>query len=303
MPPPREEAATGVLYGLAAYGTWGFLGAYFRALAAVPALEILAHRVVWSAPLLVAWLVVRGRLGEMRSAFKSPGTWLPLVATTVLIAANWLLFVIAVSTGRALEASLGYYMNPLVNVLLGRLFLGERLRPLQKLAVALATVGVAYLTASHGKVPLLSLTLAFTFGFYGLLKKKIKTDGQVGLTIETSLLFPFALGYLLWLAATGTLTFGHGPGWQTALLALSGLVTALPLAWFAQAIRRLRLSTVGLIQYVSPTIQLLLAVWVFGEAFRPVHGVTFVFLWTGLALYSFDAFQASRPRAGAEAPH
>lgn len=289
-----DETRTGVFYGLAAYSSWGFLAAYFRALATVPAFEILAHRVAWSAPLLVGWLAIKGRLGEARAAVSDRRTLLPLLATTVLIAGNWLLYVIAVSTGRVLEASLGYYMNPLVNVLLGRLFLGERLRPLQKVAVGLAALGVAILTASFKVLPLLSLTLAVSFGFYGLLKKKIKTDGQVGLTIETSLLFPVALGYLIWLAATGGLRFGHGPGRHTLLLALSGLVTALPLAWFAQAVRRLRLSTVGLIQYLSPTIQLLLAVLAFGEAFRPVHAVTFAFLWTGLALYSADAFRASR---------
>lgn len=294
---PADETRKGVLYGFAAYGSWGFLAAYFRALVGVSPFEILAHRVVWSAPLLFGWLAFKGRLGELWTAISERGTRWALGATTLLIASNWLLYVIAVSTGRVLEASLGYYMNPLVNVLLGRLFLGERLRPAQQVAVALAAVGVAILTASYGKVPLLSLTLAFSFGFYGLLKKKIKTDGQVGLTIETSLLFPFALGYLIWLGATGALRFGHGPGHQTLLLALSGLVTALPLAWFAQAVRRLRLSTVGLIQYLSPTIQLLLAVLAFGEPFRNVHAITFGFLWAGLALYSADAWRATRVEA------
>ncbi len=286
-----DEARTGVLYGVLAYLTWGFSVFYFKALGSVPPVEILAHRIVWAVPLLLAWLAWRGRLGDLRQALSQRRTVLILLVTTALIGSNWLVFIFSVATGRIVQSSLGYYINPLVNVLLGVVFLGERLRRVQIASVLLAAAGVTYLTLSYGELPLLSLFLAGTFGLYGLLRKTVRADGPVGLTVETSLLFPAALAFLFYREVRGDLVFAHGSWAVDVLLPFAGLVTTVPLVWFANAVRRLRLATMGFLQYLSPSIQLLLAVAVYGEPFTRAHLVTFGCIWLALALYSFDAWR------------
>lgn len=289
--PDGSEARIGLLYGLAAYTFWGLSVFYFKAIASVPPLEILAHRIFWSVPFLLAWLAARGRLGDLRTALRTWRTLATLLVTTLLIATNWLVFILAVSTGRVLQASLGYYINPLFNVLLGLIFLRERLRPVQWACVLLAASGVAYLTLSFGRLPLISLVLAGTFGLYGLLRKTVPADGPVGLTVETSLLLPVMIGFLAVQAGRGETVFLHASWTIDLLLLLAGLVTTLPLLWFTNAVRRLRLATIGFLQYWSPSLQLFLAVVVFDEPFTRNHLVTFSCIWAALALYSLDALR------------
>jgi chloramphenicol-sensitive protein RarD len=287
-----DERARGLAYALAAYLTWGGMAVYIKALAPVPPLEILAHRVAWSVVFLFGLLVARRRLGLLAHAREVP--W-HLAASTLLIAANWLVFIWAVGAGRLLEASLGYYVNPLVNVLLGVLFLGERLSRRQLAAVALAGAGVAAMVLRLGGLPWVALALALSFGLYGLVRKRSGLDAAAGLLAETALLAPPAVAYLALLAARGSGAFGREAG-QSLLLAAAGVITAVPLVWFALGVQRLRLSTLGLVQYLSPTVQFLLAVLLYGEPFTAAHAAAFGCIWAGLALFSWDAL---RPRAPA----
>ncbi len=295
MPPNGpDERARGLGYALAAYLAWGMLPLYFKALRAVPAVEVLAHRVVWSLVLLSALLAARGGKAAFRAAFRRDR--LPILAvTTCLIATNWLVYIWAVQTGRVLEASLGYFVNPLVNVLLGVLFLGETLSRGQRIAVALAAAGVGVLVVRAGTFPWLSLVLALSFGLYGLLRKRAGLDAVGGLLAETALLAPPALVLLGVRAASGAGAFGGATG-TSLLLAAAGPITALPLVWFTLAVHRLRLSTVGLVQYLAPTCQFLLAVLLYREPFGAAHAAAFAFIWASLALYSWDALARARWR-------
>lgn len=293
-----EARSRGLAYALAAYLLWGAFPLYFKALHGVPAPEILAHRVLWSVVLLAGIVFLGGRAAVLRDALR-PGRRGVLAATAVLIAANWLIYIWAVNAGRVLEASLGYFVNPLVNVLLGMAFLRERLSRVQALAVALAGAGVAVLVVRLGTVPWLPLGLALTFGLYGLLRKRAGIDPIGGLLGETALLAPVALGYLLLRGAGGEGAFGHG-AWRTALLVAAGPVTTVPLVWFAIGVRSLRLSTMGLVQYVTPTLQFLLAVVLFREPFTRTHAIAFGCIWVSLAAYTWDALaRVRRLEAGA----
>ena len=294
MPDRARDTRAGLIYGLAAYVWWGFVVFYFKAVAHVPPLEVLAHRVVWSVLLLTILLGLRGRWWEGAKVLRDWRLCAALAVTTVLIAVNWFTFIWAVSHDLVVEASLGYYINPLVNVMLGFVFLHERLRRAQWIAVALAVLAVIVLTVNVGKIPVISLVLAFSFGLYGLLRKTMRVDGLVGLTVETTLLLPIAVGYLIWLGAAQRLVFAGG-GWDTQfLLVAAGAVTALPLLWFANAARRLDLATVGLLQYIAPSLQFLSAVLVFGEPFGMVRFFSFVLIWAALALYTFDSLRSAR---------
>ncbi len=288
-------------YGLAAYLWWGLGPVYFKAVGQVPALEVLAHRVLWSAALLVGLMLTLGRRADLGAALRNRRTRLTLMGSMSLVAVNWFVFIWAVNHDHVLQASLGYFVNPLLNVALGTVFLRERLRRPQVVAVALALVGVVWLSVGLGEPPTVALLLAGSFGFYGLLRKTVAADGMTGLTAETVMLLPAALAYLVYLEATGRLVFAHHDRGTDLLLVAAGAVTALPLMWFANAARRLRYATVGLLQYVAPTGQFLLAVAVYGEAFTRAHLVSFAFIWAGLALYSFDAIR-SAPRGGRAAP-
>ncbi len=294
------QAATkqraGVLFGLAAYGWWGFVPLYFKAVARVPPLEVLAHRVLWSLLLLTVLLTLRGRLPLFGSLLKNRRSLAVLGLTTLLIAANWLVFIWAVANDRVLQASFGYFITPLLNVLLGVLVLGERLRRLQVAAVMLAGLGVLWLSIRLGGLPLVSLALAGSFSLYGLLRKLVPTDGTLGLAAETLLLSPAALAWLLVReqgAGTAFLHAGAGTAW---LLAAGGIVTALPLIWFAEAARRLPYATVGFLQFLSPTLQFLLAVVLFHETFTSSHAVAFGLIWAALGLYSWDTLHHAAPR-------
>jgi chloramphenicol-sensitive protein RarD len=281
----------GVLYGLAAYLWWGLCPLYFKAVSGVPAAEVLAHRIVWSLLLLVVLLARRGDLKAIPNAARNPRLLLPLCATTLLVASNWFIFIWAVARERVIEASLGSFINPLVNVALGMLILREQLRRLQWMSLALATAGVVYLSIMMGGVPLISLALAFSFGLYGLARKVAPIGGVAGLAVETAILAPAALGALWWWHGQGALVFGHQDRGTDLLLAASGLVTALPLVWFANAARRLRYTTVGFLQYSAPTLQFLLAVAVFGEPFSRARLWSFMLIWCALGLFSFDLWR------------
>ena len=305
----------GLGFGALAYGSWGFVAYYFKAVAEVNPLEVLAHRVIWSVGILAVLVHLGGQWGTARDLPRHRGTWRALSVSTVLIAVNWLVFIYAVASGRLVEASLGYFINPLVSILLGLVFLGERLRPLQWVAVACAVAGVCVYTWQVGTLPWISLTLAGSFGLYGLVRKQSRAGPVVGLFFETTLLFPIAVAYLAVLGATGDLVFasrppdgGADPGSlrMDLLLCAGGLVTTLPLLWFAAAARRLRLSTIGFMQYSAPTIQFLIAVLDFGEPFDAARALAFAIIWTGIAIFVTDSIvrtvrDAHRKRNGSRA--
>lgn len=274
-----------------AYVLWGLLPLYFKAVGAVPPLEIVAHRVLWSVALLLVIVALRRRLPELREALTTRRMLVPMMATAALIAVNWLVYIWAVANGRIAAASLGYYLNPLVNVLLAALFLGERLTRLQWLAVGIAGAGVAVLASSSFDTLWIGVVLAVSFGLYGLIRKVAALGPMVGLATETILLAPIAAAWLAWWTATGHGRFGAGDLRLDALLIVSGAVTALPLLLFATAARRLSYATIGLVQYIAPSIQLGLAVWLFHEPLTRAHLIAFPLIWLALALYTAELWR------------
>jgi chloramphenicol-sensitive protein RarD len=303
MDPPSTErdrrTLTGILYALAAFGTWGLVApVHFKLLAAVPALEVLAQRIVWSALFVLAIIAARRRWPPLLAALRARRALGMLAISAVLVGANWLVYIWAVSSGQLVEASLGYFINPLVNVALGIVFLGERLRPLQVAACGLAGVGVLVLTVAAGTVPWIALALGISFGFYGLIRKTVRVDPLIGFCVESLLLLPFALGYVAALTATGASVFLKGDWRLDFLLVATSVTTSAPLIWFAAAAQRLKLSTVGLLQYLAPSCLLALGVVVYGEPFTRVEAAAFAAIWTALALYSADAFAARDRRHG-----
>ena len=290
-PPP---AAAGGVYAASAFLIWGMSPLFWKMLGAVPAFEILMHRVVWSFASLALLILVLGRWPAFFSGVKDIKTLFFLGLSTCVVAANWFLYIWAVNSAHVLQASLGYYINPLVNVLLGMVFLRERLRLLQGVAVALAAVGVSWLTVSYGQFPWIALTLAFSFGFYGLIRKVVPIGALEGLAVETLLLTLPALAVLIHLNGSGRGAFLH-TGFQTDLLLIgSAFLTALPLLLFTRAARRLRLSTLGFFQYIAPSCMFLLGALVYGEPLSAAQMATFVLVWSALGLYSADALLYSR---------
>jgi chloramphenicol-sensitive protein RarD len=289
----HERARRGLLFGLGAYGLWGVLPVYFKALGTVPALDIVAHRILWSVPFLALLLTWTAGWREVRQAL-SGGTLALLMLTAVLIAVNWLLYVYAVVSGHILAGSLGYYLNPLMNVLLGRIVLKERLSGLQWAAVAIAAAGVSALAFGAAAQLWISLTLCVSFASYGLLRKIAPVDSVAGLAIETLLLLPLAAGWLAIGFVSGSPSFGS-TGTQTALLVLAGIVSTIPLLLFTAAARRLRYSTLGMLQFIAPTLQFLIAVLLYGEAFTTAHAIAFGSIWVALVLYGLALARQARP--------
>lgn len=298
MQAPATPAANldrrGLGFGLGAYLIWGFLPLYFLLLAGVTAGEIVADRIVWSLVLLIGILAVAGRFGKLLAVLRDTRTLGLLAISAALISVNWLVYIWAVQHDHVLAASLGYFLNPLVNVLIGVVVLGERLTRTQMAAAALAAAGVIVLAVGAGAGLWISLTLAVSFAFYGLVRKVAPVESLEGLTIETGLLTPIALGYMAWLASNDALVFGDAVG-MTGLLVLAGAITAVPLLLFAGAARLLPYSTLGLLQYLAPTLQFLLAITVFGEVMTLSHIVCFALIWSGLALYVFGSVRRPRP--------
>ncbi|MCQ3830974.1 EamA family transporter RarD [Microbulbifer elongatus] len=290
-----DSAAAGLLAGLGAYLLWGFAPLYFKLLEHLDAPEILAHRSIWSLLLAIALLAVLGKLRSVRAVFCSRRTLLALLLSTALISTNWLIFIWSVTNNHLLDASLGYYINPLISVLLGVLVLGEKLRPLQWLAVLLAAVGIGYELWQFGRLPLVALGVAITFGFYGLVRKQTPVDSLTGLTVETLLMLPLAVGFLFW-TTSPTSNLMNNPWQLNGLLLLAGPVTLTPLLLFNIAARRLNLSTLGFLQYLGPTLMFFFAVLLYHEPFDQAKLVTFLFVWTALAFYSADALVQRQKR-------
>ena len=289
----HQEIRRGFAIGVAAYGLWGVLPIYFMALVAVAAVDIVAHRILWSLPFLAVLLFVTRGWAQVRQAVRRRRTLVLLLCTSVLIATNWLLYVYAVTSGHILAGSLGYYLNPLVNVLLGRFILKERLSWLQWSAIAIAAAGISAMIGGALEQLWISLTLAVTFATYGLLRKIALVDSVAGLAIETALLFPLAFAWLAWRLASGAPSLGSTGG-ETALLLLAGVVSTIPLLLFTAAARRLPYSTLGMLQFIAPTLQFLCAVWLYGEPFTRAHAIAFGAIWTALALYTLALVRAPR---------
>ena len=297
-----KAQSSGLASTLGAYLIWGVSPIFWKQLTDVSAGQLLAHRIVWCAVLLALLLASLRRWGEIRAVLSSRTAVVTLLATAVCVSINWLLYLWAVLSDRILQASLGYYINPLLTVLLALVFLGEKLSRAQWISVGLAAVGVGVLTVSVGSLPWLSLALAASFGIYGLLRKRVEAEAAVGQLIETSFLAPIALGFLVMTQARGEGVFGtRGAGFDL-LLVLSGLITAAPLLLFAHGVRRLRLSTVGFLQYLAPTLQFLLAVLVYREPFGRAQLIAFLFIWAALALFSHDVGRRWRQERMARSP-
>ncbi|WP_416261396.1 EamA family transporter RarD [Gibbsiella quercinecans] len=291
-----QQTRQGIIFALAAYFIWGIAPVYFKLIQQVPAGEILTHRVIWSFFFLLVLISVGRHWRQVRATCQHPWRLLLLAVTALLVGGNWLLFIWSVNNHHMLEASLGYFINPLVNVLLGMLFLGERFRRMQWLAVALAFAGVLIQLWQFGSLPIIGLGLAFSFAFYGLLRKKVGVDAQTGMLIETLWLLPVAAIYLFLIADSPTSHLSANPWSLNLLLVAAGIVTTVPLLFFTAAATRLRLSTLGFFQYLGPTLMFLLAVTFYGEKIGQDKLLTFGCIWAALILFTLDAVYTQRKR-------
>ena len=289
----HHHSKNGFLFGVAAYGLWGVLPLYFKAIADIPPVDIVAHRILWSLPFLALVITFAQGWDKVRAVFVQPRTMGVLTVTALLIGGNWLLYVYAVTGGHILAASFGYYLNPLANVLLGRFVLREKLSRLQWIAVAIAGAGISVLAAGALSQLWISLTLCATFALYGLMRKVVKADAVTGLGIETALLFPFALAWLALLGVSGAPVLGSNSQ-DKLLLLLAGVVSTTPLMLFTAAARKLAYSTLGMLQFIAPTLQFLIAVLVYGEPFTIAHAIAFPAIWAALALYVTALLRAPR---------
>lgn len=292
-----KEMRRALMAGLAGYLIWGVSPLYFQLVSFASALEIVAHRVVWSLPMLFAALLVAGKLRPAFQAIASPRVLLTMLATAALISVNWLLFVYAVNSGQVLQASLGYYINPLMSVAVGVVILREPLGPWRIAAIVLASLGVLNQIVAVGEVPWISLTLAITFTVYGYLRKIASVDGRVGLFWETAFILPFALGALAWMGMQGESQFLDSPA-KAAMLIVAGFVTIVPLLLYIIGARGLRLSTMGLLQFTAPSLQFAIGV-MSGEPFTPAHMVTFGLIWAGVATFAWSQLRRDRKAVAA----
>ncbi|MFG1488042.1 EamA family transporter RarD [Oceanospirillum sp. HFRX-1_2] len=294
-----KDLRQGIYFALAAYTIWGIAPVYFKAVGHVPAFEVLVHRIIWSVLFLLLFIGFTGRLGKVVAVFKQPRLLGGLVITALIISLNWLVFIWAVAEGRILETSLGYFINPLISVFLGMIFLSERLRPMQWLALSFAAMGVLYQLIEFGSLPWVGLVLAFSFGFYGLLRKQLVVEAVPGLFIETLIVLPVGLISLFWMQSQGLLVFGHQSLQTDLLLVAAGLVTTFPLLFFAGAARRLPLSMIGFVQYLAPSITFVLAVFVYHEPMDASKLITFAMIWFGLLLFTGESHLNSRKKLAA----
>ena len=288
------DSLSGFFYALTAYLLWGFLPLYMKALAHIPPVEVIAHRIVWSVPIALIVLWWMGRTADLRTALKSPRMLAMGALTAALISVNWGIYVWAIGSGHALDAALGYYINPLFSIFLGAVLLGERLRGIQWLAILFAAIAVAILTWEAGSLPVVALMLALTWGFYAYLKRRLPIGPNQGFALEVLILFPFGLAYVLWLLGTGTGHFADGVPMDSWLLFGCGIVTAGPLMIYANGAKRLRLSTIAIMQYLPPTMIFLTAVFLFGEPFSKVKLTAFGFIWAALVVYSWSILRRAR---------
>jgi chloramphenicol-sensitive protein RarD len=298
MPAENVDTREGFIIALSTYLLWGFLPFYMKAVAHIPAAEVVAHRIVWSVPIAGAIIIASGHFAEIRRALSSPRTVALAALTASIITVNWGIYVWSIAAGRALESALGYYINPLFSIFLAAVFLGERLARMQMVAVALAAAAVAFLTLETGSLPWVSVGLTISWGFYALFKKTLAVGATEGFFLEVLLLSIPAAGYIVWLESRGAGHFVETGMADTLLLLFAGVVTAIPLIMYAHGAKRLRLSTIGIMQYIAPTMIFLIAVFVFGEPFGWHRMVAFVLIWTALAVYTFSLFRNRgwRPR-------
>lgn len=289
----RTDSPRGLALAIGTYLIWGFLPLYMHAMSHIPATEIIAHRVLWSLPIAGTVLLASGKVGTIAHTLRQPRMVAMAALTALLISANWLIYVWAVTHGRAIEAALGYYINPLFSVALGGLLLGERLNRLQLAAITLAALAVAILTLSAGGLPLVAMGLTLSWGIYAFCKRSLPLPANAGFTLEVLLLTPAALAYAVWLTLRGQGHFG-GTGADTALLIGSGVVTAVPLLLYANAAKLIRLSTIGILQYITPTMVFVIAVLVFGEPFAGAQRIAFPMIWAALAIYTLSLLRRRR---------
>lgn len=288
------DSLSGFFYALAAYLLWGFLPLYMKALAHIPPVEVIAHRVIWSVPIAVAVLAWLGRTADLKAALTSPRMLGMGALTAALISVNWGIYVWAIGAGHALDAALGYYINPLFSILLGAVLLGERLRGIQWLAIVLVCIAVGILTWEAGKLPVVAMGLFLSWGFYAYFKRRLPIGPNQGFALEVLILLPFGLAYALWLLWTGKGHFVEGVPLDTWLLVGCGIVTAGPLMIYANGAKRLRLSTIAIMQYIAPTMIFLTAVFLFGEPFSQTSLIAFGFIWAALLVYSWSILRRSR---------
>jgi len=284
----------GILNGIAAYLLWGVFPIYWKLLHDVPAMQVIGHRIIWSFALLILFILLTKQWKEFRSAALTPKTLAIYSIAGALLTVNWLVYVWGVNAGFIVETSLGYFINPLISVLLGVIFLHEQLRPTQWIPVVLATAGVTYLTVAYGRLPWIALSLAFSFGFYGFVKKLAPLGSLYGLTLETGIVFPIALLYLAFVALSGTGAFSHEGAQIDLLLIGAGVVTTIPLLMFASAARQIPLTVVGLLQYIAPTMQFLIGVFLYKEPFDRAHLIGFGVVWIALVIFWVENFMANR---------
>ncbi|MBP9233744.1 MAG: EamA family transporter RarD [Hyphomonadaceae bacterium] len=296
--PTNIEIRTGLFASIGAYVLWGFLPLYFKLLGETSPPVILAHRIVWSVPTALVLIVAAGKWGELTGLWRSPRVMFTLLASSLAIATNWTIYIWAVTNGRVLEGSLGYFINPLITFVFAAIFFGERFKPLQLVALGMATAGVLNQTLVVGEFPWVSLSLALSFAIYGVIRKTTPVDSRVGFGMEAIWLSPVAAAYLMFFLPGGTQAFGNGDPGYVVLLLLAGPVTAAPLILFAMGARRLKLSTIGVLQYIGPSLQFVLAL-LLGEVFTPAHAMTFGLIWLGVVIFTLAGRQ---PRIAAPAP-
>ncbi len=289
-----KRTMQGAYFALTAYLFWGFIPVYFKLIDKVSPWEILGHRVIWSVVLLLGILAATKQLGALKVEARVIKR---LILTSILLSVNWLVFIYAILNNNIVETSLGYFINPLISVFLGMIFLSERLRPLQWIAVLIASSGIVFQLIYYGEVPLIALTLAFSFGFYGLVRKNLNLPAVVGLTLESMIMLPFALVGIAWLYQAGQLDFGSVGVQTTTLLMLGGLVTSFPLLCFAAAVTRLSLTAVSMFQYIAPSLSLIIAVIAYNEPFGFDRVITFSCIWTALLIFTLEAFYHHRKLA------
>ncbi len=287
----------GIWYGIGAYLMWGFFPIYFKALQVVPSLQIMLHRVIWSFLFVALLVLLRRDWVRLKPSLHKPRILLVYTLTAGLLAINWLIYIYGINSDQVVETSLGYFINPLLSVALGVVFLHERLRPMQWFPIGLATIGVLYLTLQYGSLPWIALALAFSFGMYGLMKKIAPLGALHGLTLETGILFTPALLYLLYAESQASGSFGHLGTNVTLLLAFSGVVTALPLLLFARAAKSIPLTLLGILQYIAPTVQFLLGIYLYQEPFTLTRLVGFAIIWLALAIYTLEGVYERRKRS------
>lgn len=294
LPPKNEDSLRGFGFALTAYLLWGFLPIFMKALAHISPAEVIAHRVIWSIPIAGAVLWATGRTQDLLVALRTPKMLLMAASTAALITVNWGIYVWSIGAGHALDAALGYYINPLFSVFLGAVLLGERLSVAQKWAIVLAALAVAILTFEAGKLPWAALGLTVTWGFYAYLKKSLPIGPNQGFFLEVLILLPFAVGYVIWAEVSGSSHFMAGVRSDTVLLLCCGLVTAIPLMIYANGAKLLRLSTIGILQYIAPTMIFLTAVFIFGEPFGRARMIAFPMIWAALVIYTVSMLRQAR---------